>query len=227
MKTLLLFFLSAFYVNVLCSQSLVPTDKLALLKGTVTNFKGKLLPNETIIFSNDKTKEEVKVHTDAKGRFEALIPVGGVYSLRYKNFTVDKDYTKMTVPADKEATYEIQVKIEPPTNFVLENVYFDTGRSSLKQASFKALGDLVEVLKLKSTMLIEIQGHTDNVGKEEENQKLSQDRAAEVKTYLVSKGIDAKRIKVKGYGSSMPIADNATDTGQSKNRRTSLSVIRE
>jgi OOP family OmpA-OmpF porin len=227
MKTLLLFFLSAFYVNVLCSQSLVPTDKLALLKGTVTNFKGKLLPIETIIFSNDKTKEEVKVHTDAKGRFEALIPVGGVYSLRYKNFTVDQDYTKMTVPADKEATYEIQVKIEPPTNFVLENVYFDTGRSSLKQASFKALGDLVEVLKLKSTMVIEIQGHTDNVGKEEENQKLSQDRAAEVKTYLVSKGIDAKRIKVKGYGSSMPIADNATDTGQSKNRRTSLSVIRE
>jgi outer membrane protein OmpA-like peptidoglycan-associated protein len=227
MKILLLFFFATFYANVLFSQSLVPTDEMALLKGTVTNFKGKLLPNETIIFSNDKTKAEVKVHTNAKGKFEALIPVSGIYSLRYKNFTVDQDYTKMTVPADKEATYEIQVKIDPPMNFVLDNVYFDTGKSSLKQTSFKALADLIEVLKLKSTMVIEIQGHTDNVGKEEENQKLSQDRAAEVKTYLVSKGIDAKRIEAKGYGSTMPIADNSTDAGKSKNRRTSLRVIKE
>lgn len=227
MKYLLLCLFAALQSGSCFAQSLVPTDKLALLKGTVTNFKGKLLPNETLIFSNDKTKAEVKVHTDAKGTFEALIPVNGIYSLRYKNFTTDMDYTKMTVPADAKATYEIQVKIEPPVNVVLDHVYFDTGKSTLKASSFKALNDLAEGLKLKSTMVVEIQGHTDNVGKEEENIKLSQQRADEVKKYLVSKGIDEKRISTKGYGPAMPIADNASEEGKAKNRRTSLRVIKE
>lgn len=227
MKHLLLVLLIGLQSIPLCAQSLVPTDKLALLKGTVTNFKGKSLPNETIIFSNDKTKAEVKVHTDAKGKFEALIPVNGVYSLKYKNFTTDVDYTKMTVPADAQATYEIQVKIDPPVNVVLNNVYFDTGKSTLKASSSKALNDLAEALKLKSTMMVEIQGHTDNVGKEEDNVKLSQQRADEVKHYLVAKGIDEKRISAKGYGPSMPIADNGSEEGKAKNRRTSLRVIKE
>ena len=227
MKRILLSLIVAAQSLVLNAQSLVPTDKLALLKGTVTNFKGKLLANETIIFSHDKTKAEVKVHTDAKGKFEALIPVNGTYSLKYKNFTTDVHYTKMTVPADAGATYEIQVKIEPPVNVVLDNVYFDTGKSTLKASSSKALNDLAEGLKLKSTMIVEIQGHTDNVGTEEENVKLSQQRADEVKKYLVSKGIDEKRISTKGYGPAMPIADNSNEDGRARNRRTSLRVIKE
>lgn len=227
MKTILLSFLMITPLSLLFAQSLVPTNKLALLKGTVTNFKGKFLANETIIFSNDQTKAEVKVHTNAQGKFEALIPVNATYSLKYKNFTADMDYTKMKVPADPEATYEIQVKIDPPTSFVLEHVYFDTGKSALKPTSHKTLNDLVEVLKLKSTMMIEIQGHTDHVGKEEENLALSQQRAEAVKQYLVSKGIDVSRIQAKGYGSGMPVADNASEEGKAKNRRTSLKVIKE
>lgn len=76
-------------------------------------------------------------------------------------------------------------------------------------------------------MVVEIQGHTDNVGSPEANLKLSQDRADEVKKYLVSKGVDALRVSSKGYGSTQPIADNDTDAGKSKNRRTSLKVIKE
>ena len=59
----------------LFSQTLVPTDKMALLKGIVTNFKGKPLSKEIILFYNEKTKELVKVNTDAAGKFEVLIPV--------------------------------------------------------------------------------------------------------------------------------------------------------
>ena len=212
--------------NVL-SQNLKPTDKLALLKGTVTNFKGKPLSKEIIMFYNEKTKALVKVNTDASGKFEVLIPVGGVYGLKYKTFTTDVDYTKMEVPMDKEATYEVGIKIDPPKDFILENVYFDTGKSSLKPNSFKALNDLVEILKIKNTMVVEIQGHTDNVGKDEENMKLSQDRADEVRKYLVSKGIEGARVTAKGYGPTQPIADNSSEAGKSKNRRTSLKVIKE
>ncbi len=223
-----LLFLFAFVLgNTLFSQNLKPTDKLALLKGTVTNFKGKPLAKEIIMLYNEKTKTLVKINTDAAGKFEALVPVGAIYSLKYKTFTQDVDYTKMEVPNDKEATYEVGIKIEPPKDFVLENVYFDTGKSSLKPNSFKALNDLVEILKIKNTMVVEIQGHTDNVGKDEENMKLSQDRADEVRKYLVSKGIEAARVTSKGYGPSQPVADNASDAGKAKNRRTSLKVIKE
>ena len=222
---LLLFIL--FIINTGIAQNLKPTDKMALLKGVVTNFKGKPLSKEIIMFSNDKTKAVVKVNTDDKGKFEVLVPVNGTYSLKYKNFTTDMDYTKMTVPADKEATYEVVIKIDPPKDFVLDNVYFDTGKSTLKPNSYKALNDLVEILKIKSTMVVEIQGHTDNVGKEDENLKLSQSRAEEVRKYLISKGIEEARVSAKGYGQTMPIADNANDAGKSKNRRTSLKVIKE
>jgi len=227
MKNLLFLFAFLFLGNRIFSQDLKPTDKLALLKGSVTNFKGKILAKETIILFNEKTKATYKVNTDAAGKFEMLIPVGAVYALRYKNFTSEMDYTKMEVPNDKEATYEVGIKIDPPKDFVLENVYFDTGKSSLKPNSFKALNDLVEILKIKNTMVVEIQGHTDNVGKDEENMKLSQDRADEVRKYLISKGIEAARVTSKGYGPTMPVADNANDAGKAKNRRTSLKVIKE
>jgi len=228
MKKLILLSLFLFFAtgSAFC-QTLTPTGKLALLTGIVTNFKGKPLAKEIIMFSNDKTKAIVKVNTDDKGKFEILIPVGATYSLKYKNFTTDMDYTKMVVPNDADATYNVAIKIDPPMNFVLDNVYFDTGKSTLKPTSNKALNDLVEILKIKNTMVVEIQGHTDNVGKEDENLKLSQARAEEVRKYLVAKGITAERVTAKGYGQSTPIADNSSDEGKSKNRRTSLKVIKE
>jgi OOP family OmpA-OmpF porin len=226
-KISFLFLIILSSINVGISQNLVPTDKLALLKGVVTNFKGKPLGKEIIMFSNDKTKAIIKVNTDANGKFEVLVPVNATYSLKYKNFTADMEYTKMEVPADKDATYEVGIKIDPPKDFVLDNVYFDTGKSTLKPNSFKALNDLVEILKIKNTMVVEIQGHTDNVGKEDENLKLSQGRADAVRQYLISKGIPEIRVTAKGYGQTIPIADNANEAGKSKNRRTSLKVIKE
>lgn len=227
MKKQIFSVLILFILNTLSSQTLTPTDKLALLKGLVTNFKGKILSNEIILFSNDQTKAIFKTTTDANGKFELLIPVKATYSLKYKTFTSEQDYTKMTVPDTKNATFDVKIKIDPPKSYVLDHVYFDTGKSTLKTQSFKALADLVEVLKLKSTMVIEIQGHTDNVGDETENLNLSQARAEAVMNYLISKGINQSRIMAKGYGATMPIADNASDVGKSKNRRTSLKVLKD
>ncbi len=209
------------------AQGLQPTSNLALLKGKVTNFKNKALSNELVLLVNDVTKASFKIATDAKGNFELLVPITATYSLKYKNFTKEMDYTKMVIPSDKDAIYEVLIKIDPPKEFVLDNVYFDTGKSTLKPNSNKTLNDLVDVLKLKSTMVIEIQGHTDNVGDEEANVKLSQARAESVMKYLVSKGIEATRITAKGFGASKPVADNAAEEGRSKNRRTSLKVIKD
>lgn len=124
-------------------------------------------------------------------------------------------------------TSELTIQVEPAKVYTLENVFFDTGLSTLKPESYKALNDLVEVMKLKSTLVIEIDGHTDNTGTSEINQKLSQDRADAVKSYLIKKGIAASRVTAKGFGDTMPVADNSTDEGKAKNRRTEVKIIKE
>src|ERR1700740_410853 len=96
------------------------------------------------------------------------------------------EYTEMEIPDAPNASYEVEIQIEPPTEFTLENVFFDTGKATLKPTSNKALTDLVEILKLKSTMVVEVQGHTDNVGKSEDNLKLSQQLSEAVKAFVVS-----------------------------------------
>ncbi len=209
------------------SQALQPTATMALLKGVVMNFKNKVLPKETIVLVDTKTKKTYSTNSDAAGKFQLLVPVGTKYSLKYKSFTNEMEYTEMDLPSTPNQTYEVEINIEAPTDFVLENVFFDTGKATLKPTSNKALNNLDDVLKLKNTMVVEIQGHTDNVGKPEDNMKLSQQRAEAVKAFLVSKGIDTKRVTAKGYGDTSPVENNATESGKAKNRRTSLKVLKQ
>jgi len=89
------------------------------------------------------------------------------------------------------------------------------------------LNDLVDALKLKTTMVVEIAGHTDNVGNKTVNQLLSEQRAMSVKNYLSKKGIDSKRIIAKGYGDTVAVADNDTEEGRQQNRRTEVRIISE
>lgn len=209
----------------LLAQELKPDQKNALLLGKVTNMQGKVLPGEIVIFESNTDKKQYKAHSDKQGKFELLVPVGTIYNLKYKNFTLDMNYTQMEIPADPDASYEVEVRIDPPREIVLENVLFETGKANLKPSSHKALNDLVEVMRLKSTMVIEIQGHTDNVGSDEANMKLSQERAETVRKYLLGKGVATSRVQSRGYGATRPVADNSTEAGRAKNRRTQLKVI--
>jgi OOP family OmpA-OmpF porin len=103
-------------------------------------------------------------------------------------------------------------------NFPLE-VQFDTASATIKPESYPELDTFVEFFHEVPSAKGELQGHTDNVGKDAYNNKLSQRRADSVKAYVVSKGIDAARISTKGYGESQPIADNTTVEGRAANRR--------
>jgi outer membrane protein OmpA-like peptidoglycan-associated protein len=87
------------------------------------------------------------------------------------------------------------------------------------------LDQVVQLLKDNPTIRVQIGGHTDNVGKPVENLKLSNDRARSVTNYLISKGIDAKRLVAKGFGDTVPVADNSSDIGRAKNRRTELKIL--
>jgi OOP family OmpA-OmpF porin len=106
-------------------------------------------------------------------------------------------------------------------------VLFETGKATLKEESYARLSDLLEYMTAKESVVIELSGHTDSMGAEVANQRLSENRAIAVKRYLVSRGIAAGRIDAVGYGESRPIASNNTAEGRRENRRTVVTVLRE
>jgi OOP family OmpA-OmpF porin len=112
--------------------------------------------------------------------------------------------------------------------YFLKGLHFDTDKAELKAGLgyFKELDLVADVLIKNPDVKGEVQGHTDNVGNAEYNQNLSERRAASVKEYLVSKGVAAERLTVKGYGLTMPIASNDTKEGRAKNRRVQLKEIK-
>jgi outer membrane protein OmpA-like peptidoglycan-associated protein len=104
-------------------------------------------------------------------------------------------------------------------SFILDGVEFDTGKATIRPGSFARLDNVVEYMTHKPNSRIEISGHTDNVGKKEDNKILSQKRAHACRDYLIKKGIDGSRIEAVGYGDELPIGSNDTPAGRQKNRR--------
>ena len=109
--------------------------------------------------------------------------------------------------------------------FILENIFFDFDKANLLQQSYNELIKLTEILKAHPKMRIEVRGHTDNHGSAEYNQRLSENRAKAVVNFLVSQGIDIKRLQYKGFGKSQPIESNATEEGRAKNRRVEFKIL--
>lgn len=105
----------------------------------------------------------------------------------------------------------------------IQNLEFETGKSSIKPSSYTSLDRVAELLKTKGFSL-KLAGHTDNVGNDQNNMRLSKDRAESVKQYLVSKGANPSKIEATGYGESQPIASNKTASGRQKNRRVEFTL---
>ena len=114
----------------------------------------------------------------------------------------------------------------PPKPPVLDTIYFDPAKSNINPAAAKALDRNGMILKENPQLKVEIGGHTDASGSDEANQAISEKRAQSAKKYLQDKfNISEDRLKVKGYGTIKPIADNSTQEGRSKNRRVEFIVI--
>jgi outer membrane protein OmpA-like peptidoglycan-associated protein len=104
------------------------------------------------------------------------------------------------------------------------NITFPTGQNSVRADFYPVLDAVADVLKEYNKTSISISGHTDNVGRDDYNMNLSQERASSVAQYLVSRGVAGGRISATGYGKSQPIADNSTESGRSQNRRVEIQI---
>lgn len=110
--------------------------------------------------------------------------------------------------------------------YTLNNIYYNTNSADLDPSSAFVINEFADFLKTSPSLKIEVRGHTDNVGDQKSNLALSTDRAFSVRDLLISKGIEEKRlINFKGYGASLPVADNATEAGRAKNRRTEFVIV--
>jgi len=129
----------------------------------------------------------------------------------------------------KDTTPEVVVSapiMEEEQKWILVGVNFQLGSNKLTAESYPILLHAIQVMAQNEEMQVEIGGHTDNTGSDEFNMKLSEKRAQTVRNYLVSKGIGSERLLVKGYGESMPVADNNTAEGRALNRRIEFKIIR-
>ena len=131
---------------------------------------------------------------------------------------VDKDGCPPPVVEEVKPQPRVEKEIIEKGRTTLK-VLFDTNKSVIKKGYFADADALADVMKQYPDLNVTIEGHTDNVGKDAYNKKLSQRRADAVKAYLVKKGIDANRLTAIGYGEERPIADNATKAGKAENRR--------
>ncbi|MCC7303291.1 MAG: OmpA family protein [Bacteroidia bacterium] len=229
MKKLLLIAFVLMTGMVIGQNSLKPTATEALLTVLVTDMKENPREGESITFVNSSSGKEYGGITQSDGKFLLLVPKGAKYKVKYKAFSEDFQYTEFDMPLAKDTllSFEFQLKYDLPKTITLDNVYFDTGKSTFRPESYTELNKLLDYLKLKKNMVIEIGGHTDNVGKPESNLKLSGDRANAVRDWLIKNGIPADRIVAKGYGDTSPVASNDTEGGKQKNRRTEVKILKE
>lgn len=215
--------------------SLSATDQDALVKFIIVDPKG--IPEEGAVVKIEAVDKKFskQLVADIDGKCEMLIPEGQPFKVVVVKFDADFDFGVKNIgmkPGPQIITYKLSIELvtEYKRVYVLNKIYFEPNRyqvEELKPESMKQLNSLVDSLKKKPAMKIEIAGHTDNIGEDLINLHLSQKRADAIRGYLLSKGIADDRVLAKGYGETEPTASNDTPEGRSFNRRIEVKVIQE
>jgi len=205
------------------------TDKEAALRFFVVDTDKGPIPGIVVSLTSPSGKAYYTEQTDSEGFAEVLVPIGQTYELVYLSLGRRNVAAKVEVKNEPRTNLKLTMrykKEEYPSGLVLD-VQFATGKATITSDSFARLDSVVEYMTHKKAVKIEIAGHTDNVGKKAANKKLSQQRANAVRDYLVSKGVDADRVKAVGYGDAKPIAPNDNEEGRQANRRIEATELTE
>ena len=189
----------------------------------------KGLPSSVELIDNSTGKTIVKITADELGKYFIPLPTGKDYTfvVNRKGYLFYSNVYELS-KQKSDSTYTKDIALEPiqlNVSITFKNVQFGNNSFELLPISKIELDKLLQVLNENPTLKLEIKGHTDNIGKTEDNIKLSSNRAKSVVDYLVSKGVNAARLGYKGFGATQPIADNNTEEGRAKNRRTEFMIV--
>ncbi|MBU3698932.1 MAG: OmpA family protein [Candidatus Kapabacteria bacterium] len=205
---------------------------VVLLSGRVLNMKSKGPVAADIVYVNLATGSEVgrARSADGTGEYTITLPAGVSYGLRaeardFVAVSENIDLTSYTEYAERQRDLEL-LPLEKGVVIELKNIFFDRKLATLRPESTTELQQLVSLMRDNPTIKIEVSGHTDAMGKDSDNQQLSEDRASAVKDYVVTVGgVSPLRISARGYGETRPVASNDTDEGRAKNRRVEFTIL--
>jgi outer membrane protein OmpA-like peptidoglycan-associated protein len=116
--------------------------------------------------------------------------------------------------------------VEQGATIRLNNIFFDFAESTLRAESQPELNRAAQFLRDNPSLIIEVAGHTDNVGADDANLQLSENRARAVMDYMIAQGIPPERMTAKGYGESNPIGRNSSEEGRQMNRRVEFTIVK-
>lgn len=208
----------------------VKQKSFTVFKGITIDHMTKKPVEAEIEITDNSTGQVIETFTtnSATGKFLITLASGKNYGIAVKAegyLFHSENFDIPTGSADNLVNKVIELKnIAVGSKIALRNIFFDTGKSTLRKESNAELDRLVKLLKDVPSLEIEISGHTDNTGSATLNESLSKDRAAAVVNYLKSKGIAANRLTSEGYGSRQPVATNNTADGRQQNRRTEFEI---
>lgn len=171
-------------------------------------------------------------NTSDDGTALVIMPKGDQYGIQIsaKGYIFISESVKIPDSANVKMPYISTYKMERISNsigktFPMRNIFFESGSDQLSSASNAELGSIFHMMKENPDIVVQIDGHTDNIGGEKDNLLLSQNRAKAVMNELIKRGIPAKKILAKGFGESKPLTDNTTENGRQVNRRTEFTII--
>ena len=204
----------------------VPPD-VALLAGTVVDSATSAPLDARVVLLRVDSAAPADTLITTEGRFDSTVPLGAIYLARATatGYLAEEDSIRVESRLPVERHFALRRVVEGLT--LRLDVLFETNRSVVRPESFAELDRAARMLLEHPTLRLEVRGHTDAVGSDRANQRLSQARAAAVRDHLVAAGVDAARIVAQGYGESMPVASNETEEGRALNRRVEVRLETE
>jgi outer membrane protein OmpA-like peptidoglycan-associated protein len=180
----------------------------------------------------DITSNQVVATTassDVDGTYRIKLPDKKPYLIDLRATGFLSDMKRINIPVNFNSDFysldATLTKVKVGEKVVLNNILFETGKSTLTAGSYTELGRLLVFMQDNPRVRLEISGHTDKTGSEPVNFKLSGSRAKAVVDFLISKGIESSRLEYRGFGSLQPVADNATAAGRAQNRRVEFKIL--
>jgi OOP family OmpA-OmpF porin len=201
-------------------------NNVALISGRVINSKTNNGIIAKILFKSDSLYETT---SSIDGRYQLAIPLTKIYNIEVQASNFVNLSERLDIGTAELKTLEMNFKLQPieiGAVVNLKNILFYMGTTSLLEESYPELNVIIDFLKNNPKVEIELNGHTDNRGDAKKNLILSQQRVEKIKSYLVSKGINSKRIKGKGFGGTKPIAANDSEEARKLNRRVEFVIIK-
>ncbi len=209
------------------AKTLAPNKTHAVLDVAYTNYDDVPQAKKKLVFvGQNKPKNKISVTTDVNGEVSFMIPREDSYTILCESLTGPFECGTTPYVSMKASTGSITVVFDD-TRAELIGVTFKAGSAELVPSSLKTLDAAIAGLKRNPKAKVEVQGHTSSEGGEEYNQKLSEDRANAVRDYMIRRGIAEARLTARGYGFSVPKADNDSEAGRKQNRRIELVVTSE